>query len=205
MAAGQCSLPKATVLSSLKCSVDASKAQYWSGWLGPKGPRVLCPLLCHTNCFNFVLNSEPPAQGPLYLVASPFCSHQCPSLLSGPWSGLFTSGLCSRNRAVVVVPSPCPQKGSFGNCLSFFPGLRAPGLQGQRGGEVEKPRLEHWTNSLFFPFCGQGFTPVIFPINTKSAPRWHAIPTSGRRGVWHCIGLPHRPPAVQIHIRYSSD
>lgn len=28
-----------------------------------------------------MLNSEPPAQGPLYLVASPFCGHQCPSLL----------------------------------------------------------------------------------------------------------------------------
>lgn len=175
------------------------------GWLGPKGLCFLCPHLCHTNGFNFVLNSEPSAQGPLYLVASPFCGHECPSLLSGPRSGLFISGLCSGNRAVVVVPSPRPPKGSFGNCLSFFPGPRAPGPQGQRGGEVEQPRLEHWTNSLFFPFRKQGLTPVIFPINTKSAPRRLAFPTSGRRGGWHCIGLPHRPPPIQIHIRSSSD
>lgn len=152
-----------------------------------------------------MLNSEPSAQGPLSLWASPFCGHECPSLLSGPRSGLFISGLCSGNRAVVVAPSPRPLKGSFGNCFSFFPGPRAPGPQGQRGGEVEQPQLEHWTNSLFFPFRRQGLTPVIFPINTKSAPRRLAVPTSGRRGGWHCIGLPHRPPPIQIHIRSSSD
>lgn len=115
-----------------------------------------------------MLNSEPSAQGPLYLVASPYvATNALPySLAHGQGYLLLASALGTE----LWLWSLLLALGRAPLGIASHPFL-APGLQGQRGGEVEQPRLEHWTNSVFFPFRRQGLTPVIFPTNTKSAPR----------------------------------
>lgn len=117
---------------------------------------ILCPLLCHINCLNSVLNSGLQPRTPFYLW----------QVLSGATGSRASQGYLlllfrSGKRGVVVVPS-LPER-LLGELPLILSWPQYPWLYRRRGREREPPWQGHRKNSMFLPFPGQGLFSSEFP------------------------------------------